>query len=293
MFCPKCGKQTNENFCSNCGADLRNGDAYVNTAPHNPFMPTNPVTEVINRGGKDGIFCTICILVSISCLLSFSGGGIPVLPILYTVFLWIFFAKACQGKITDKFIRNISGVIFAEFILNFIVAGLYILLGVLCVAIAGSVSYSEEFLRGLLQSLEGQVSQSDLENIYSALNSGAATFIVIVLLIAFIIAGALIILYNLLCIRPVHKTVKTLHISAAAGQFMIYKPRKAANCLLVLGIIFAVFAVFGIAVPVTFLSGALMATSMILGSVWIKKHLSVFDVGNNVVYMPQPQEEDF
>ena len=74
---------------------------------------------------------------------------------------------------------------------------------------------------------------------------------------------------------------------------MIYKPRKAANCLLVLGIIFAVFSVFSLVVPVTFLSSALMATSMILGSVWIKKHLSVFDVGNNVVYMPQPQEEDF
>ena len=80
---------------------------------------------------KDPLFLVVCILLSISCLLSLSAGSVPLIDILITVFLWLTYAQARKDIADAGHLRCVSGALYAQYVIVYVVAGLLLVVGVI------------------------------------------------------------------------------------------------------------------------------------------------------------------
>ena len=190
MKCNKCGFEAAQGntFCPQCGEQMAH-----NVAPHGTF------TTQILAALKDPLFLVVCILMSVSCLMSLSAGSVPLINILITVFLWLTYAQSRNDIVDAKHLRCVSGALYAQYVISYVVAGLMLVMGVLFAVgfgiISGSAGNFWDMVLGELAQDESVLLLLEL------LPSISATIIII----ACAIVSAIVVVVNVFITRYLHR----------------------------------------------------------------------------------------
>lgn len=226
MKCNFCGFEHEEDltFCPSCGKQLTDGS-----------LSLNPMADRISNLLGDGLFLVICILMSVGALVGLLlGDGLPVFDILFTIFLWICFTKAKIGFIEYTHVRLVSGTIFAYYIVNFVVAGLLTLIGLLSGSIFSAISSSSYLMDEIANQIEFE----------SDIFEGLMGVIGGIFLVVFILIAVAVILINIFGVRKIHKFVKSLYESIEFNENKIAFAKAAITWLIVLGALSLAGALF-------------------------------------------------
>lgn len=276
MFCNKCNTQLIDGamFCPNCGAP-------VEQQP-NSFVP--PVPPYAPPYGADGtivsrytalfshpLYLAMCILISASTLFSFasnvSGGGfnLPVLEILFTVFMWRTFASAKQGAVSAAHMRCVSGTVYASMICLFVVVGVAALaavVGLFAGMFTGNV-FTEIF--------EEIIYNYNLPSSYYLRDIPSELFqwIGIIIAVALIIAAVLIFILAWFGYRNMHRLAKSMYQSVMNGFEQLDQLGTARGWILAMGILECVSALGSISDFTAFLSTGCSAALWIVAYVWL------------------------
>lgn len=223
MKCPKCGYENQQyfEFCPCCGE-----------SSSMEIISLNPVADRVLCALKSGWFLSICILTSISCIFGFSNDGLPVFNILFTIFLWLVFAASRKDIADARYIRNISGTVFAYFVVGWVVTGLLIFSGLLLTLVFTVASNNIDFSQILYESLlENDIPVLIAKEVLNTISSLSVWFFVVI----FLILIGLIYVFNVLAIRKIHKFVQSVYQSIDMCTFNFAKAKAARNWLFVLG----------------------------------------------------------
>lgn len=255
MKCTNCGYDNIENarFCQGCGAEL----------PPN----RQPLSERLLQLLNDNNFMVLCILFSVSTGFSLIGGGLPVIGILMTIFLWIAFAQSKKGIISPNYIRNISGTIFASYVINWVLCGLMALCGILLIILSATVDMTELWNR-LAYEL-GPYMYDYLEGFGMITN-----FFLIFVSIALIIIAVVIACFNVFGRRTIHRFVQSIYKNLESGQMYLTKCGAAKTWMMVFGIVNAISAVLALARAgiFSFLEEGCLSAVFFLSSVMVSKY---------------------
>ncbi len=267
MICNNCNQQCADTdvFCSNCGATLEKETAAPASEPvvSQPVISNevNPVVQKWQQIFSHSLFLVMAILVSCSAVFSLFEGtfvfSIDVISVLFTIFFWIIFASAKKNEVSAKHIRWISGTIYAQKIVNWVIVGV---LGFLALISIFSASMLGEILDTFNYNFDREV--------YAIIaNVGLSVFFVIFAVVLLLIAAAVVVI-NLLYISPAHQVAKSLY----NGFIDVNKLRTIRTWSLVLGIISGVGALVSIGDGfASFISSACVAATFIVAYVWIDK----------------------
>ena len=222
--------------CSHCGFEHEMDFAYCpvcgNSAPAEPVVSINPAAHTVLAALKDSLFLVICILVSIFCIFSMAADNLPLIEILITVFLWLAFAKSRKDIADSKQLRNVSGAIYAQYVISYVVAGLLVLIGFIFAAAFGVLASDPGFIRSLFSEfMEIPGYYDQIAGIITAASGW-------IILVVFVIAAGFIVLINVFSMRYIHRFAKSVYTSIDAGCLKLKYVNAAKNWL----IVFAVFA---------------------------------------------------
>ena len=221
MKCSKCGfeaAQTNE-VCPQCGERLIPEQA-----------PISALKAKLLPALRDPLLLVLCILMSVSCFLSLSFGALPLINILITVFLWLTYSQANKDIADASHLRCVSGALFAQYVLNFVTAGLLLVLGVILAIVFSAVSSGLPDLWGELGQFEGLGTIAQLLSSFS----GAAFLIICSL------GAVLLVVFNLFTMRYLHKFVQSVYRSVEQDADRIKHAKAATIVLFIMGGLLAV-----------------------------------------------------
>ena len=261
MKCNNCGFENEQTFqyCPNCGAAVQlERTLQVST------------TDGILLGLKDSLFLVICILMSGSCLLSFAGGGFNLIYVLITVFLWLTYAQSRKGIADPQHLRCISGTVYAQYVINYVMAGLLVVLGVICAAafgiIAGNPAVLEEIFSEVIADTQAAAQLVQV--------LGAASGMII--LGVCVIVAVIMVLWNVFSLRYIHRFAKSVYRSVQAQTLQIEKVKAAKIWLFILGGFDALSALSSLAdgEPVVGMASACTCGAAIIAGLLIRKYLS-------------------
>lgn len=303
MKCYNCGYESQDDFafCSKCGAAQNTapqGEAVpvqepapmqVNTpatptpaytpaepryynsgAQQNTFSAPGSMAERILTSLKDSVFLILCIAYSVSTAFLLFDGGVPLIGILITIFLWITFAKSRNGIASREHIRCISGTIFASYVVCYVIAGSMAFsgLGVMIFGAGGS-----GFIADILQSAFRESGFGRYDGFIGGFIAGAAIIFGIVL----IIGAAVVAVINYFSIRNIHLFVQSVYNSIGGGQTDIVKANTAKTWLMVMGILEGIGSLTSL-IKLNFLQFIAFgagAAAMIIGGILIEKYYNV------------------
>lgn len=276
MFCPNCGNEIKEGalFCAQCGtkvnATQQPSEVTLETTlePASQEQQVSAVTEKLLAIFKDKLFLVISILLSASTLFQIAmGSGLPVTAILFTIFTWICYIQATSNKTDPKYVKWISGTVFAEYVLLWVAFGGMALVTLTMLA----TTFAADGLIGeLLQRLEPEFGGA--LNAFFALGL-PMELVFVVATIVFAIATAIIGLYNGICVRNIHKFTKTLHTSASLGFIKVENLKKVSGCLIAVAVYYGLSAISTLTFMSLMINGTLAATA-IIGALLLKKYFS-------------------
>ena len=213
MKCPNCGFESEMNYpvCPQCQAQI----------------PANPAAQRILPMLKDALFLVLCILVSVSCVMSISVGSTSIIDILIAVFLWLTYAQSHKDIADAKHLRCVSGAVYANYIVTSVLAGLLVVLGLLFNAVIGFVTSDPMFLETALAG----VSEVDLE----MLNEILAIVPSAIILAVFIFIAAIIVVLNIFSMRYIHRFVQSVYKSIEAGALNLKHVSAAKTWMFIFG----------------------------------------------------------
>ncbi len=281
MRCLHCGYENNENaaYCQNCGQRMAQEqsqnpqyegpqDTFI---PHRRVAAANPAAERVLSMLKDNIFFAICILVSISCGISLLSLSLPVFQILYTVFLWLIFAESRKGKADQKYMRYVSGTVYASYVTNLVVFCIFAVCGLICLVLFAAFSGSG-LLDRILADLE--VYTGGYARIFNMVASASFMLIAVALIFAAVF-GSLITFFGM---HTVHRFAQSLYRSVGRGELVLVKRGTAQTWFTVFGVFSAISAVGSLflagAGAADFLAGGCQAAAWILAGILIGKHFA-------------------
>ena len=272
MFCPNCGSQMMDGtiFCTNCGSPM---------TPRSMIVRGNRVITAL----QDPLFLVICILWSISTLVQLTNGFFNVIPVLLTIFLWLVFAKARRGETPQNQLRCISGVVYAQYIIVYVLAGVMLLAGILCLVFATAFPGRGGMLLPDLGEFALKYLPEQFWDTFDVL--GVAFFVGFG--IGLILAAAAYVVINILSYRRIHRFAKSVYENAYSDVPLL-DARVARIWLMIFGIISAaqipnsllVMVISGVEYGsastgfVSLLASGCSAAVSILASILIKKHYS-------------------
>lgn len=276
MFCEKCGCQLADDatVCTSCGAPTQ---TQQNTAPRNdagaqngysdqqpysayqqpvqPVYPQNPVAARYNGIFTDTLFLVACICISAVAVFSVFSGSFDVFAILFTIFMWLVYASAKKGSISSKYMRFISGTVYALRICLWVAVGACGLAAIISLVLPTTIY-------DLI---------SDVGYGYAALSM--SSLISFVLCFVLLIFAAVIVVFNIFLYGPLHKLAKGLYTAVDTGIEQLPNIGAIKTWLLVLGILSGVGALFSISDSfLSFISEGAEAAAYIVISVWLNKH---------------------
>lgn len=266
MKCNNCGNEILENsaFCTFCGSPLTSFEA--------TDTPVSAVKEKILNIFKDKLFLALCILVSISTVFSIANSNIPLLLILFTIFLWLIYAKAAKNTVDIKNMRCVSGTIFASYVITWVLIGLLGLasvVGIVFSLVIGNTAELESIMQEILSEIDYSV--NGLE-ILSGITAASFMIVVAVAFITVLIVCVIAAIVNIFGMRSLHKFSKSLYISAQIDNFCIEKLNAAKSWLLVFGIGTCISALPCLDDFLAFVTSGCLGAAHILAYILIKKH---------------------
>ena len=270
MKCNKCGFESERDFeyCMNCGAASRDNNAVPVEA-----VSLNPAADRIMSALKDNGFLVLCILMSISCLMSLSGG-LPLINILLTIFLWLTYADAQKGFANEKHLQCVSGTVYASYIVTNVASIILIVCGVLLGVVLEMLAGTAEFVEGFNEA----ISQYDLGEFvfsYEDIPQAFMGLVGVLIGVVFAVIGAIAMVINILGMRKIHRFAKSVYQGIMCQNPNFENPRAAKNWLMVLGVLSAIGAVVSLlSEPVTAIASGCEAAAAIIASVLIDKHLT-------------------
>lgn len=261
MKCSQCGFEAAQDnlFCPQCGERLTQIEA-----------PTGVFSARILPALKDPLFLVVCILLSVSCLMSLAAGSVPLINILITVFLWLTYVKA-QNNVADAAqLRCVSGAVYAQYVINYVVAGLILVVGVIFAIAFNIVTHS---MNGFWESLLSEVADAEtVATLMSILPSVSG----IVILVACVLAAAITIVLNIFVMRYLHRFAQSVYRSIQQEENALKYTNIAMILLFILGGLEAISCLSSL---VALQFGSLVASassggSAILSGLLIHKYLN-------------------
>lgn len=242
MKCNKCGFESERDFeyCMNCGTKAKDDKAVPVEA-----VSLNPVADKVLNALKDNLFLALCILMSASCVLSLNGG-LPLINILITIFLWLTYADTQKGFANEKHLQCVSGTVYASYIITNVACGILIVCGVLFGGIFALFANTPEFISEFEVALseydlsEFGVQISDIPQALLAMSGWIIAFV-------FIAISAIGLIFNLLGMRKIHRFAKSVYQGIMYQNPNFENPRVVKNWLLFFGICSAISAVSSLA----------------------------------------------
>lgn len=292
MKCSNCNHEIigDFTFCPNCGAKVENEqpESSFDTQPDFSDITAASTFNAPVFSAPDflkcGLFLTVCILQSIATALPLFSGNISVISILFTIFLWLAYYNARKNTpntITNM--RSISGTLFAQYVINWVLCGLSALCGILFVSVAGFIgknaTYLDSFRYDIRRYIYQAISESELgKEIYSNLSYlNAFTFATLIIIAAFIfiIIAIVLALFNIFGTRSIHKFAQSLYRREAGVTNTLVKLGTAKNWMLVFGIFKGISAVSSIPTSLTdFCVDGCLAAIYIIAFIIIGKYIS-------------------
>lgn len=252
MKCPNCGfeSELNHPTCPQCQAEIQ----------------SNPAAQKILSALKDALFLVICILMSASCVLSLAADNVPLLSILLTVFLWLTYAQSYKGIADAKHLRCISGTVYADYVINYVVAGLVVVLGLIFAAAFGMLFNEPAFLEEIWVELE-IADYVALSQLPAAIPSGLIVFVSI-------LAAGIIVVVNIFSLRYIHRFAQSIYQSIETGTLKLKHATATKVWMFILGGGSAVSCLTNLTStqPLLFLGGAADAATCIIAGLLIHKY---------------------
>lgn len=257
--------------CNNCGFENQQDFSFCPQCGNSVFpvaAPQSPAASTVLQALKNPLFLVICILMSVSCLLSLTADGVPLIEILLTVFLWLTYAQSRKDIADAKHLRCVSGTVYANYVINYVVAGLVLLMGVIFSVAFSFLAGDPEFLDALLSGIVDTESLAMVSGIFASVTGGVILFVC-----AF--AAAIIIVINIFSLRYIHQFAKSVYQSIETGTLELKAAKATKNWLFVLGILSGISALSSLSGGqfVVFLSGGVSCAITIIASLLIKKYL--------------------
>jgi len=221
MKCYQCGYESEQDFtyCPGCG--------YAAPVPVSQAPDINPILRVL----KDPLFLVLCILMSVSCIMTLATDSLPLIHILITVFLWLTYADARKDIADGKHLRCVSGAVFAQYVIVYVLSGLLVLVGLIFAVAFNAIASDPAFLETLLG---GFVDMGDeltsILPIFSSISGG-------IIAVAFIIVAAIMVLINAFMMRSLHRFAQSVYQSLENNTFALSHIGAAKAWLIVLTVL--------------------------------------------------------
>ena len=253
MKCNFCGYEAQENFavCPVCNKEVA------------PAAVVNPVGEKVMAALKDSLFLVLCILMTVGAFFGLLSDGFDVISILFCVFSWIVYSKSRNNIVDTNQLRNLSGTVYAQYIVCNVSACIMIVCGIVSAILMGVLGGA-----GIFDSL---ISQFD--GFGSALSGVLALASGWIILALCIVAGGVLLVLSLLGWRKIHRFAKSVYQSINTYTEGVVCAAAAKNWVLAFGILEAVSAVTSGSFT-GLLSGGCQAAATIIAYLLIGKYLA-------------------
>ncbi len=256
-------------ICKICGAEFEGSTDVCPLCTDSQPTNINQAANKINLALKDGLFLTICVLISISTLFSVIIGGLPIINILLTIFLWLAFYHS-KSNLNSTHIRSISGTVFAYYILLYVIAGVLIFTG----------TFYSMVLKTMFELSASFPELAELTTYYREILKYNEEFMPIInTIIAFImfLIAAGIILINIFGIRKIHKFIKSVYQNSDKNNNNFLYAASASSWLFVIGglnifISLTTFRSIGLISTLSTLSSISYGVALIFAGVIINKY---------------------
>ena len=265
MKCEHCGFEREDlfAFCPQCGRQVEGVEPLAEQKPN-----------FILQALKDKLFLAICILVSATAALQLLANSGPVLQILLTIFLWLVYAKAQKNEFDAKHLRCVSGTVYAAYVIDYVLAGVFAFLGVVFAIVFGAAASNSEIIEEFLSAL------SDSPELYGIMHEIVSTEELLsiagtVFLVGFMVFAVLMVVFNIFSLGRIHKLAKSVYQSGGTERSALKHVKAAKNWLIVLAV-FAILGGLGNLDGATFFSGLASLTdgaAMIISAILIGKYL--------------------
>lgn len=203
--------------CTNCGFET---EQCYTLCPQCQAAQPNYAGQAILRALKDPLFLVVCILISATAALSVVAGNLPVIEILFTVFLWLVYSKSSKGIADAKQLRCVSGTVYANYVITYVVAVLLAVVGMI-LAVALKAVLSDP---ALLDSL-------GLYTAFAALTLVPSGLVTVV----FVIMAVVIVVLNYFSFRYIHRFAKSVYQSIETGKLELQHTTAAMVWLFIFG----------------------------------------------------------
>ncbi|MBR5323175.1 MAG: zinc ribbon domain-containing protein [Clostridia bacterium] len=276
MKCSYCGFESAKDYqyCPQCGTAIEKKEQDFYSPPQSEYsyeQPTPQPEHTITIALKDKLFLAVCVLVSVCCGLSILNLGLPLIRIFLAVFLWVAYTQAKNNTLTPSHIRNISGTVYASYILNNVLGVLFIIFGLFFSFLFTTITSNKEMLDLFYKELE-TTGGSEIVELFSQYIASFAGFIGIVISVI----GIIIIVLNIIGRKSIHKFVKSIYLNMGMPTEQIQKVSKAQVWLIVFGVFYAISALSSASTmnPTLMLSDLSFAAALIIIAILVKKYFS-------------------
>ncbi len=273
MKCNHCGYENDLafTFCPSCG-NLSQPQTYA--APSTAVAVSGSASARILPALKDNLFMVICILLSANCALGLMGGQLQILNILMTIFLWMTYSKSRKDIADASHLRKVSGTVFANYVIIYVLAGAVVLLGIGISAVIDMIASSPEILEEMLfefGAMDPEMMEilDELDGIMGFFAAGYGSAI----MIGCIIAAAIIAVVNAFSMRYIHKFTQSAYKSLQTGNLELKRLGATKGWLITFAVFsgLSAFSDLGIDMLYAFAEGCMCAL-YIVAVIWIKKY---------------------
>lgn len=271
MKCKNCDFEnlSGAEYCTNCGNPMNDNNTCQVEA-----VSLNPVADKVMPALKDKLFLALCVLMTISCILSLNGG-IPLINILLTVFLWLTYADAQKGFVNEKHLQSISGTVYANYVIINVGAILFMICGVIVgfgmTILSGTEEFATEFNEALSMYDFGEYSFT-----YEDIPQEFIEFVGIMIAVAFVIGAIIMLVINIMGYKKIHTLAKSVYTGIMYQNPEFKAVRSAKNWIMFFGVCAAIGAVVSImSQPIIALAAGCEAAATIIASTLIDKYLVV------------------
>ena len=259
MKCPNCGFEFQDDFkfCTNCGTEVKAAESQW----------VNPLVNKVLSAVKDNMFLAICILMTVSSALSVIGGGLPVINILITIFIWLTYTQALKGIADQNHLRSLSGSVYASYVVGNVTTIIFIVCGVVIAFLLGLLANGTELFNAL---------ESELGSIYPDNLDPAGILLEIggwIIGFVFVLIGASGLVINVLGMKKIHGFVKSIYQGLSLPYGEASNPHGAKNWLIFFGVCSALSALSSLLTnPLAAIASGCTAAAIILAVVLINKY---------------------